>query len=127
MPKATGDDVLHNHATQVLDRNDFAPRFGVAYRFDEKTTVRTGYGIYYAQDTGNPVFDMGRNFGVRQTARSQDLFPLDNLDDPWANQRSSGLRRLHRPLASSACIRSPMTRIAELRTSTNTCSISSVS
>ena len=33
---------------------------------------------------------MGRNFGVRQTARSQDLFPLDNLDDPWANQRSSG-------------------------------------
>lgn len=90
VPKATGDDVLHNHATQVLDRNDFAPRFGVAYRFDDKTTVRTGYGIYYAQDTGNPVFDMGRNFGVRQTARSQDLFPLDNLDDPWANQRSSG-------------------------------------
>lgn len=90
VPKATGDDVLHNHATQALDANDFAPRFGIAYRLGAKTTVRTGYGIYYAQDTGNPVFDMGRNFGVRQTARSQDLFPLDNLDDPWANQRSTG-------------------------------------
>ncbi len=90
VPKATGDDILHNHATQILDTNDLAPRFGLAYRLGDRTTIRTGYGVYYAQDTGNPVFDMGRNFGVRQTARSQDLFPLDNLDDPWANQRSSG-------------------------------------
>ena len=90
VPKATGDDVLHNRATRVLDTNDFAPRFGLAYRLGEKTTIRASYGVFYAQDTGNPVFDMGRDFGVRQTARSQDLFPLDNLDDPWANQQSSG-------------------------------------
>ena len=90
VPKATGDDVLHNHATQQQDNNDFAPRIGFAYQFDEKTTIRTGYGVYYAQDTGNPVFDMGRNFGNRQTARSTDLFPLDNLDDPWVNAASDG-------------------------------------
>ena len=90
IPKETGDNALHNRATQVLDTNDFAPRLGIAYQLGDKTTIRTGYGVFYAQDTGNPVFDMGRNFGVRQTARSQDLFPLDNLDDPWVNQRSSG-------------------------------------
>lgn len=89
VPTATGDDVLHNHALQILDTNDLAPRLGIAYRLGDKTTIRTGFGVYYAQDTGNPVFDMGRNFGVRQTARSVDLFPLDNLDEPWRNVRST--------------------------------------
>ena len=83
VPVAAGDDVLFNHALQQIDTNDFGPRFGIAYQFDDKTTIRTGYGIYYSQDTGNPVFDMGRNFGARQSARSNDVFPEVNLSDPW--------------------------------------------
>ena len=87
VPKATGDDALFNHATIARDNNDFGPRIGMAWQVDERTTVRTGYGIYYSQDTGNPVFDMGRNFGARQSATDvpSDFNPSVNLDSPWAN------------------------------------------
>jgi len=82
VPVAAGDDILFNHALQQIDTNDFGPRFGLAYQLDDRTTIRTGYGVYYSQDTGNPVFDMGRNFGARQTA-NDSTFPTVNLDDPW--------------------------------------------
>ena len=36
-------------------------------------TVRTGYGIFYAQDSTNPVFDMSRNIQGRITAQSSTL------------------------------------------------------
>lgn len=31
------------------DKNNFAPRFGLSYAFNEKTVVRGGYGIYYGR------------------------------------------------------------------------------
>ena len=34
---------------QPKDKNNFAPRFGFAYSFDEKTVVRGGYGLFYAR------------------------------------------------------------------------------
>ncbi len=83
VPVEAGDDVLFNHALVQKDTNDLAPRIGFAYQMNAKTTIRTGYGIYYAQDTGNPIFDMGRNFGARQSARSNDVYPEVNLSDPW--------------------------------------------
>jgi hypothetical protein len=84
VPTATGDDVLFNRATIKKDLNDWGPRFGVSYQPDQKTTIRTGFGMYYTQDTGNPVFDMGRNFGFRQSARGLEDRPTVNLDAPWA-------------------------------------------
>ena len=36
----------------------FAPRFGAAYRINDKTVVRTGIGVFYDRFQGNPVFDM---------------------------------------------------------------------
>ncbi len=94
VPTATGDDILTNHATIQTDNNDFGPRLGLAWQVDDKTTVRTGYGIYYAQDTGNPVFDMGRNFGARQSATddASDHNPSVNLADPWGNIAAGGAR-----------------------------------
>ena len=86
VPKETGDNALFNHSTIQKDRNDWAPRVGFAYQLNEKTTVRTGYGVFYAQDTGNPVFDMGRNFGARESARSLDVFPTSNIRGPWDNK-----------------------------------------
>ena len=29
------------------DKNDFAPRFGIAYKVTDKTVIRTGFGIFY--------------------------------------------------------------------------------
>ncbi|MDQ3750099.1 MAG: TonB-dependent receptor [Acidobacteriota bacterium] len=34
---------------QPKDKNNIAPRFGIAYAFDEKTVVRGGYGMFYAR------------------------------------------------------------------------------
>jgi outer membrane receptor protein involved in Fe transport len=31
------------------DKNNFAPRFGLSYAFNEKTVLRGGYGIYYGR------------------------------------------------------------------------------
>lgn len=36
----------------------YAPRLGIAYQVNEKTVVRTGFGIFYDRFQGNPVFDM---------------------------------------------------------------------
>lgn len=34
---------------QPKDKNNFAPRIGASYAFDERTLVRGGYGIYYGR------------------------------------------------------------------------------
>jgi hypothetical protein len=31
----------------TADKNNFAPRVGIAYQFNSKTVVRAGYGIFY--------------------------------------------------------------------------------
>lgn len=50
------------------DRNDFAPRLGIAWSPTPKWTVRAGAGFFYVQDTGNPRFDMSRNLSGRLTS-----------------------------------------------------------
>ena len=55
------------------DRNDFAPRVGLVWTPTQKMTVRTGYGIFYVQDTTNPVFDMSRNIQGRITSTGPGL------------------------------------------------------
>ncbi len=37
------------------DRNNFAPRFGFAYRFGASTVLRGGYGIFYSKTQGNEL------------------------------------------------------------------------
>jgi len=39
-----------DRATIRTDGNDFAPRFGLAYRATDKTVVRAGIGVYYGQN-----------------------------------------------------------------------------
>ncbi len=46
---------------------NFAPRLGIAWSPSSRWTLRLGAGIFYAQDIGNAVFDMGRNFVGRYT------------------------------------------------------------
>ncbi len=36
---------------QPKDKNNFAPRLGFAYAFNEKTVLRGGYGLFYARTT----------------------------------------------------------------------------
>ncbi|MGH8336424.1 MAG: hypothetical protein ACRETL_06290, partial [Gammaproteobacteria bacterium] len=45
------------------DYRDFAPRVGIAYSPASNWTLRTGFGIFYSQDSGNSRFDMARGWG----------------------------------------------------------------
>ena len=38
-----------NTTTPIRDRNNFGPRFGFSYAFDEKTVLRGGYGIFFGR------------------------------------------------------------------------------
>ena len=67
------------------DKNDFAPRLGIAWSPNLKWVVRTGAGMFYSQDTGNPRFDMARNMAGR---RRDEATPTDiglNWDAPFRN------------------------------------------
>src|SRR5262249_13755499 len=62
------------------DKNDFAPRIGLAWNPSSKWVVRTGGGVFYSQDTGNPRFDMSRNLAGRR----RDEATPDQIDLTWS-------------------------------------------
>jgi len=43
---------LGSSAQVRSDKNNFAPRIGLAWRLQDKTTVRAGYGIFYTPENG---------------------------------------------------------------------------
>ncbi|NDJ12497.1 MAG: hypothetical protein EBY17_15075, partial [Acidobacteriia bacterium] len=59
------------------DRNDWAPRVGLAYQLNSKTVLRAGGGMYYVRDIGNAVFDIVRNipFTIRQAETASTTTP----------------------------------------------------
>src|SRR5437773_5095547 len=61
------------------DKTNFAPRLGIAWNPSSKWVVRTGGGMFYAQDTGNPRFDMARNLAGRR----RDIATPGNIDLNW--------------------------------------------
>jgi hypothetical protein len=66
------------------DKKNFAPRVGWAWTPSANWSVRAGAGIFYMQDTGNPVFDMARNAaGRRQDIADPVLLNL-NWNAPFA-------------------------------------------
>jgi hypothetical protein len=88
IPIQAGDQYL-GRALVHPDNNDWGPRVGIAYSPSSKWTFRTGFGVFYAKDTGNPVFDMARNQAGRGFFASNDERRNSNLSDPWAFQRSN--------------------------------------
>jgi hypothetical protein len=88
IPKQVGDQFL-GRALIHRDNNDFAPRIGFAYSPTTNWSIRTGVGVFFTQDTGNPRFDMGRNLGGRGRFESDEESPNSNLSDPWAFERAT--------------------------------------
>jgi len=61
------------------DKTNFAPRFGVAWSPTSNWTVRVGAGVFYTQDTGNPVFDMSRSLsGKFQVTETNNNLTFEN-------------------------------------------------
>ncbi|MBI4889128.1 MAG: TonB-dependent receptor [Acidobacteria bacterium] len=79
-----------------IDKNDFAPRIGLAWSPSSRWVFRAGFGAFYSQDTGNPRFDMARNLAGRLRDNSKTDFP--NL--VWENSLASiagGVANILRP------------------------------
>jgi hypothetical protein len=65
--KAVCGGGLNNNLLETKYKN-FAPRLGIAYSLDNKTVIRTGFGVFYTQDIGNAMyFDLARNIAARVT------------------------------------------------------------
>ena len=47
------------------DYNLFAPRVGIAYSPSKNWSIRTGFGIFYSQETANSRFDLNRGLSGR--------------------------------------------------------------
>jgi Carboxypeptidase regulatory-like domain len=65
------------------DKLNFAPRVGWAWTPSENWSVRSGAGIFYMQDTGNPRFDMARNAAGRRQDTSDPLLLNLNWTSPF--------------------------------------------
>jgi hypothetical protein len=88
IPIQAGDQYIGRSLVNS-DNNDFAPRIGLSYSPTDRWTFRTGFGVFYTKDAGNPVFDMGRNLAGRGLFNSDEERRNSNLSDPWAFQRQS--------------------------------------
>jgi len=49
------------------DWNNFGPRVGIAYSPNSRWSFRTGFGIFYSQETANSKFDVNRGSAGRLT------------------------------------------------------------
>jgi hypothetical protein len=78
------------------DKNDFAPRLGITYSPTDKWVLRTGAGVFYSQDTGNPRFDMARNLAGRLRDNSDAQFPDLNWNNALASV-AGGVANVERP------------------------------
>jgi len=82
------------------DRNNVAPRLGVAYSLNDRTVVRGGYGVFYNMiDLGNSIFDMARTLaGLRRDFPNRDFPDLQLSSRPFPTGGTAGTVNLAQPL-----------------------------
>jgi outer membrane receptor protein involved in Fe transport len=85
------------------DRNDFAPRLGVAWSPTPKWTVRAGAGVFFVVDTGNPRFDMSRNMSGRLTSTADPQLLNLTIRNPF----SQGATICGVPSPPFVCVQTP--------------------
>jgi hypothetical protein len=70
------------------DRNNFQPRIGIAYKLNEKTVLRGGYGIYYfpqAEYGGSAGFNVVTPFAATVGGGASAFIPAFTLSNPYPN------------------------------------------
>jgi hypothetical protein len=71
------------------DKNNFGPRFGFAYRLNDKTVVRGGYGFFYsivitgASGVGNGFTGFSQGTNWRTTYLGDGATPWSRMSDPY--------------------------------------------
>src|SRR6266566_524446 len=72
------------------DKNNFAPRVGVALRLGEKSVVRGGYGIYFPTEAAEGIRDPLSTNGFNQALTKQDLGVNPTQLQPWPTPMTGG-------------------------------------
>jgi outer membrane receptor protein involved in Fe transport len=67
------------------DWNNFAPRIGVAYRLGDKTLLRGGYGLMYAQVFDDPGGAPGFSQRTQMVSSVETGVPFNTLTNPFPN------------------------------------------
>lgn len=72
------------------DRNNFAPRLGIAYRLAGKTVIRAGGGLFYAHTGGvggsaGPFGTSGFQAGTNIVTSLDGITPIVKWSDPYPN------------------------------------------
>ncbi len=58
---------------------NFAPRLGIAYSPSDKWSIRTGFGIFYSEESKNSIFDLSRGMGGRTGALVQHNYDVPSF------------------------------------------------
>ncbi len=86
IPTATGNQLAQlglPQATIVTDRNDFAPRIGLAYSPNDRWSIRTGFGVFYAHDVSNATQTAtDENLAGRANVTASAEMPNDLVSNP---------------------------------------------
>jgi hypothetical protein len=70
------------------DRNNWGPRFGVAYQWNEKTVFRGGYGVFYfpqAEFGAAQGFNVNTTFSATSGGGTNAFIPVVTLSNPYPN------------------------------------------
>ncbi len=70
------------------DKLNFAPRAGWAWTPTPNMSIRSGVGMFFMQDTGNPRFDMARNAAGRRQDTSDQFFS-QNWNAPFVGSAAN--------------------------------------
>lgn len=82
------------------DRNDWSPRIGLAFRVNDKTVLRAGYGLFFDYWSVGDFSSDGFSSSTPMLATLDDLRPANLLANPFPSGllpppgRSQGLRTL---------------------------------
>jgi hypothetical protein len=69
-------------AEWVADKKRFAPRIGLAYKLDDKTAVRAGYGIFYLPTSVENLGSIGFNYTI-DSIQPDPRVPQRFLNNPF--------------------------------------------
>jgi hypothetical protein len=68
------------------DRNNFQPRVGVAYQWNDKTVLRGGYGLFYfpqAEYGGSIGYSINTPFSTTTGGGANAFIPTTTIDNPF--------------------------------------------
>jgi hypothetical protein len=68
------------------DKNNFAPRIGIAWSPTSRWTVRTGVGVFYVQDISSFYLDATRNLTGSEVVTGSTTFPNLTINNPFQIQ-----------------------------------------